>query len=603
MRKSSKIFMALSVISLLTVLLSPLLSLMLSTSLLLLILILLYSRRRSKKGKRASEAELEQLKIMIELPKPPWSVRDFFKALLRSELKGQANTRKNLLRETPRLFLSTSIALASIAAFLLTSNISWLFLTPLSIIVLLAPALHKRMLDSIRRQNVENELPFFSLLASVLSHAGHTLLKAFSVAAEARIFPAISVEALHLKKEALFTGGDSITAMNSYAQRHPSKLLSSLILGYTGILRSGGDVVRYLEERTKEFLTLLKDKWNSFVNYINIIGEAMLGLFLIAPLMLSVTILVFASEIDSALYELIIFGLMPLLTLLAIYLIHMARPQEGLEYAPSKKVTSLSLALAVVFAFTSINLFKVPFFRAMVISLVCIALPLSVHYERERRKALEIERELSRFLRYLGEHKKLGLPLLTAIEKSSNEKYNKQFLLLIKGVLAKTKLGLSLYQSIVALKVRSKLCKLVFFILDHLIATGGGSPATFETMASYVDEYNVQRSRIKRSLYLYSILGYATPMILAMCLSLTLSFVKGVSELPFIGVSESFLALTSTASLEGLKRALFYSELMIIASSISTGLVLGKAIDGTLFSTKHLLICITVALISLNLFL
>ncbi len=601
MRRASKIFIAFFAISLSTFLLSPLLSLMLSASLLLAML--LYLRRKGKRSKRMGEAEPKQLKIVIELPKPPWSIRNFFRALLRPESKGLVDTRKGLSREVFRIFLSTPIVLASITAFLLTSNTSWLFLTPLSIIVLLAPALHKKVLDSIRRQNVENELPFFSLLASVLSHAGHTLVKAFSVAAEAKIFPAISTEALHLKKEALFTGGDSITAMNSYAQRHPSKLLSSLILGYTSLLRSGGDVVKYLEERTKELLALLKDRWNSFVNYVNIIGEAMLGLFLIAPLMLSMTILVFAGEVDFALYELIIFGLIPLLTLLAIYLIHVARPQEGLEYVPSKKVVPLSLALAVALAYASISLFKASLLRALIVSLMSIASPLSLHYERERRKAFEVERELPRFLRYLGEHKKLGLPLLAAIEKSSNEKYNKQFSSLIKGVLAKTKLGLSLYQSTVVLKVLSKLCKLVFFVLDHLIATGGGSPATFEAMASYIDEYNVQRSRIKKSLYLYSILGYATPIILAMCLSLTLSFVKGIDELPYVGVGESPSALTSTASLKGLDRALFYSELMIIASSISTGLVLGKAIDGTLFSTKHLLICITVALISLNLFL
>jgi len=600
-RRASKIFIAFFAISLSTILLSPLLSLLSSASLLLAML--LYSRREGKRSKRAGEAEPKQLKIVIELPKPPWSIRNFFRALLRSESKGRVDARKGLSREVSRIFLSTPIALASITAFLLTSNTSWLFLTPLSIIVLLAPALHKKVLDSIRRQNVENELPFFSLLASALSHAGHTLVKAFSVAAEAKIFPAISTEALHLKKEALFTGGDSITAMNSYAQRHPSKLLSSLILGYTSLLRSGGDVVKYLEERTKELLALLKDRWNNFVNYVNIIGEAMLGLFLIAPLMLSMTILVFAGEVDFALYELIIFGLVPLLTLLAIYLIHVARPQEGLEYVPSKKVVPLSLALAVALAYASTSLFKASLLRALIVSLMSIASPLSLHYEGERRKAFEVERELPRFLRYLGEHKKLGLPLLTAIEKSSNEKYNKQFSSLIKGVLAKTKLGLSLYQSTVALKVRSKLCKLVFFILDHLIATGGGSPATFEAMASYIDEYNVQRSRIKKSLYLYSILGYATPIILAMCLSLTLSFVKGIDELPYVGVGESPSALTSTASLKGLDRALFYSELMMIASSISTGLVLGKAIDGTLFSTKHLLICITVALISLNLFL
>ncbi|MEM4576932.1 MAG: type II secretion system F family protein [Candidatus Nezhaarchaeales archaeon] len=536
--------------------------------------------------------------MVLVLPRSPKNLKGLLKFKLRRGFGFKSKPCPLSLKNT-KLYTALFLCLAITTTSFLVNNFIPLAFLLLSIAIPLVSTLRDKVAESIRKHNVENELPFFSLLASTLSHAGQTLVKAFNIVAEAKVFPAFSLEALYLKKESLFMGGDTIAAMSNYAQRHPSRLLSSLILGYVGIVRSGGDVTKYLEEKTRELFSMLKERWNNFVNNVSTVGEAMLALFLIMPLMLSMTTLVFASEVEEAIYELMILGLVPLLSLMTVFLLHVTRPQDSFEYMPSGKIISSSTISIITSTLILGILFNKTILDLIAFGTIAAILPLTIHYEKEKAKVLEIEKEIPRFLRYLGEHKKLGFSLLTVLEKSSREPYNKAFSLIIKEAIGKMKLGLSLYQSIVALKVRSKLCKIVLFILDSLVESGGGSPATFEILASYVDEYNKQRSKVKRSLHLYSLLGYASPMILAICLSLTTTFIVGMNEQPTLNVTEGVSNMIQPPQ-EEVHEVLFYSKLMMLVSSISMGLILGKAIEGSMLCTKHTLICILVALISLN---
>ena len=605
--RRSKLFLALSVsvMTLITSLLAPQLTLIIAPCFLTPGIISLLKRHKIKKGTKRVEGgglELKPLKIILVMPKHGIKLKEVFNA----ENSGDVDYAQGLKRKPMILLclIGSAVALSSLLALFafITTNLLLLILMPLASIPPLIPMLTQRIKQSSQRQCVEDELPFFSLLASALSHAGLSLARAFNVIVNSGIFKALSVEALLMRKESLFVGGDPITAMANYAQRHSSKAFSSLILGYTSILRSGGDVVKYLEEKTKELFAMLKEKWSNFVNHVSIIGEAMLALFLLTPLMTSMTMLVFASELNEIMYELLIFGVIPLLAIVVVWAMHIMRPQESFEYKPSIRVIALSISLLTSSFITSYMIFNAPLALSIVVGVLLFAVPLTVSYEVDKVRHQSIESELVRFLRYLGENKKLGIPLLLAFERSQRERYNKHFTNFIKGLLSKMKVGLSLYQSVLAMKVKSRICKTIFFILDHLIASGGGSPATFEILASYIDEYQKHRAKVKRSLSLYSFLGYATPLILAICLSLTMSFVyvEGLSSISLTGFGVN---VNFTIPQENLAAICYYNELMMIVASIAIGVILGKAVDGTLFSTRHLSICSVVALISLSLIL
>lgn len=599
--KATKLFLTSSIITLMMTLVSPAIALLISPIVLAIgALVIIKKMKVYKKRKSSGSPKLKPLNIVIILPKQPPGLR-------RSFLRGRDKISKSgyhpphrQLRKIASFYITSPLLILLIITFVLTNDSKLLLLIASLTLVSIAPLAHRRIVEAMRRQNIEDELPFFSLLASSLSHAGISLARAFDIIVGSKILPAISREALLIRREALFVGGDMLSAMVSYAQRHPSKDFSQLILGYASILRSGGDVVKYLEEKTKDLFSTLKDRWSNFVSHVSIIGEATLTLFLLAPLVLTLTTTVFASEIDEAMYQLLLFGITPHLALAILLLVHVVRPQDSLEYKPSIKVMALS-ASSFTATLCSGLLTGISTHNLVVISTLSIALPLLISYEIERVKNHGAEKELTRFLRYLGENKKLGIPLLVALERTSIEYYNRASSI-IKGILSKMKLGLSPYQSVLAMKIKSRIYKVVFFVIDNLIASGGGSPMTFEVMASFVDEYHKHVLKAKRNLHVYSIIGYITPLILAVCLSLTLSF-TAISEkelLNSITYGGTVPSLSVTPPTMSIDRVMFYSKLMIVISSIVIGIILGKAVDGSIFSTRHLIVCSIIALASLN---
>ena len=47
-------------------------------------------------------------------------------------------------------------------------------------------------------------------------------------------------------------GMDQLAAIEEVARYHPSRKFSEFLYGYTAIMRTGGDLVSYLESRVKE---------------------------------------------------------------------------------------------------------------------------------------------------------------------------------------------------------------------------------------------------------------------------------------------------------------------------------------------------------------
>ena len=614
--KLGKIIIPVSILLLVLSFISPIATLV--SSLLLLALIAFWLLKKSREQRVKAEAcdlsfsgsSLDIVIVYPEMGSPFGKVLSalqsfFMKIIGRLGLSREAASSQHHKLKFPlhkcllQVVVAFVIAILSLAAFLAWNNP--LILTPLITIPIipLIPKLSKSIRDAKRRQQVEDELPFFSLLASALSHAGLSLPRILGLAASSGIFPAMSSEGLLMKRESLFMGGDSISAMDSYAQRHPSRVLSSWILGYTSILRSGGDVVRYLEDKTRELFSVLKERWEGFVNQVNIMGEAMLALFLLAPLMMSMTALVFASEMNEGLFQVMTFGVIPLLSFSVLAALHIIRPSENTSYKPCWKAVAASSVCALSSATLS-NLLGYNIINTILISITVAACPLTIDFELNKRSIEGLERDIVVFLRVIGEYKKIGLPLLVAIERSQREKYGKRFNNFIKSVLTRMKMGLTLYQSVLSLKVKSWLCKAIFFILDNLVASGGGSPATFEIMASFMDNYHRHKAKVKRSLTLYSLLGYATPIILTVCLSLISSFMV-VDESMQFATAQQPMSNVITTNVQTLESALVHSKVMVLVSSIAIGLILGKAVDGSILSFRHLLICSIVALITLNL--
>jgi len=83
-----------------------------------------------------------------------------------------------------------------------------------------------------RASGVEKELPFFSVLAEVLTSAGTPLYDVFLKVAGENVFPKIAKEGTVLKKYVKVLGMNSLEALERLAAIHPSQRFSSFITGY-----------------------------------------------------------------------------------------------------------------------------------------------------------------------------------------------------------------------------------------------------------------------------------------------------------------------------------------------------------------------------------
>ncbi|MDG7020284.1 MAG: type II secretion system F family protein, partial [Nitrososphaerota archaeon] len=118
-------------------------------------------------------------------------------------------------------------------------------------IILYTPSLSAKNRVSERKTNVKDELPFFALLASITQSSGRSLIDAFRGTVGKHILPAMEAEARLLQKSIGF-GKDIAGALDDLASTHPDDSFKHFLYGYTGVLKSGGDVVLYLSDRTRE---------------------------------------------------------------------------------------------------------------------------------------------------------------------------------------------------------------------------------------------------------------------------------------------------------------------------------------------------------------
>ncbi|MDG6990355.1 MAG: type II secretion system F family protein, partial [Nitrososphaerota archaeon] len=130
-------------------------------------------------------------------------------------------------------------------------------------IIFYTPSLSAKNRVSERKTNVRDELPFFALLASITQSSGRSLVDAFRGTVGKHILPAMEAEARLLQKSIGF-GKDVAGALDDLASTHPDDSFKHFLYGYTGVLKSGGDVVLYLSDRTREYLASMRFSWQSY---------------------------------------------------------------------------------------------------------------------------------------------------------------------------------------------------------------------------------------------------------------------------------------------------------------------------------------------------
>jgi archaeal flagellar protein FlaJ len=451
-------------------------------------------------------------------------------------------------------------------------------------IILYTPSLNAKNRVSERKTNVRDELPFFALLSSVMQSAGRSLVDTFRGTLGKQILPAMEVEAKLLQKSIGF-GKDLVGALDDLASTHPDDSFKHFVYGYTGVLKSGGDVVLYLSDRTREYLASMRFMWQSYADKVGTIGEMLIIVFVLLPLLLVVGAITMPPDL-VAMISYVSVAALPIIALVMYFMVKSVQPRVYDILGGDARLGIAGVAAgALVSSFT-----RQPWLIVAVSGAAGAAL-YGLPVRAQIREVRLTEAALPDFLRSIAEYRKIGYNMRKAVlETASKTKFNPVFDSILERMAAQMSLGVRLGEAKVAM--RSWLGRMTVFILDQITESGGGTPANIEDLYNFISGYNRLKKEATSSVGLYRMLGYAVPVAIPMVVKVISGVIGsfGSSTAGFFGGGTVSLAIVNSTV-----------DIVTVVAAGAIAFTMTRATDFTAKNTLNMTILFALAVVAVAL--
>ncbi|MEM4832750.1 MAG: type II secretion system F family protein [Sulfolobales archaeon] len=424
---------------------------------------------------------------------------------------------------------------------------------------------------SSRNSSVSNELPFFLVYAATLFRGGVSLEKVVERVASLKLFVGMRAEAQRVLARYKFFGEDPVTAIERVAIDHPNSRFRDVILGYTTTLKTGGDVLHYLQIRTEEVLNNRMNDIRALVSRLASYLEA----YIVFGVVVSLTVFVlFASmgavglaagggvvalpvglSADTTLPTLYNFVVVPAIGMLVLLAIYSTIPRTPIGVKEPMLLLLITLPIgAIIGLATALTLSPkliggISSGRDLASLLVGLAVftivafaPPAVDYFRISRRQRGLVRSTASFLRDLSETRKTGLSPERCIINLSSRPYGA-----LSPVIRKAAAALYSGMSVdIAIRkalagVRDWFTLVVFRFLVDSISVGGGSPEIVDSLARFTTVLAESELELRRRLRAYVLLPYfgsillaSAPVIILWMLTSFVGTVQPASLIPMI---------------------------------------------------------------------
>ncbi|MGQ0605787.1 MAG: type II secretion system F family protein, partial [Candidatus Nitrosotenuis sp.] len=461
------------------------------------------------------------------------------------------------------------------------------------IIMFAYPKIQQSQLSQNRKKKVEEELPSFVIFASVLQGVGIGLYDSFQLFKETKLFNAMNSEAQLLQRNVEYFGLSQMEALEELGRNHKSDLLKNLLLGYTSIWRSGGDLSLYLENRAEEFFTHLRQRYQVYTNNVSSVVEALVTLLIILPIMIMVVSFVLPG---SSLEQVTLFATigLPLLAVIMGVIISSIQPVSFNSISLDQKTLAVLFGVGMVGGLASYFLLKEMWIALAVGFLVpsAISAVISGRYVRE---VARLENDLPEFLRDITEYKKIGYDIMLAIIHLSKDNiYHSTFSkkLAVVGLLLDT--GISPTSSVKTTEFRSYFTKISFYLLAYIAEFGGGTPKTLETITRFITNAKNVIKEGRSTVSALALIIFASPVIMVFTAGMIQNIVGSMDSGTInsaiqtsdqnTGMNANFIKLVTITP-----EFISMIKTMIITSSVLGAFVITKAIDFTFYNTWRIL--------------
>ena len=467
---------------------------------------------------------------------------------------------------------------ASPVAVLAAVLVSPWFLCALAVppFLMIVPELRLRDRAEQRREGVDGELPFLSVVVAVLGGAGVPLHSILEDLSGVKVFPFVRREALLVKRDVAVFGMSPEEALERVASSHPSKRFSDFLLGYTSKVRGGGDTPGYLAAESSVLLGELEKGWDRYVARVGVVGSIMVTAFGVVPLLLTI-VGVFSA--GFATFGLTVFAGVgvPLLTVALLRLAGRMQPVHE-DVAHGRWVMSALIGVAGGVAGGAL---WTPW-GALALSLFACFLSYGLSVKGQLSETRDVEEGLSLFLRDLMDYTRQEYDLARAVVAiEARTRYNSRFSELLSKVAAQLRAGVPLDQ--VRTECRSRLGNLVFLMLGAMSRSGGGTTDVVYQVSNFAGRLTGMRKEAAAETKPYLLLSYAVPILLAF----GTSFVRGVQG----AVDGGYRGGTTGLHLSGMQVGAIppgmaeVSDVLIVVSAASLGLIGAKMMDLTAKNT------------------
>lgn len=268
-----------------------------------------------------------------------------------------------------------------------------------------------RISQGSRSAALDNELPFMVGFIVVLAGGGISPIASIRrIAKMSDIFPNAAKEAKRILLDIDVFGLDPITALEKAAETSPNKQFSELLYGYTTIIKTGGDISSFLNNKLKEIYEARALKTKKAADTIGTLAEGYVTITSVLGISLFVLFQAQAliSHNNAGLQGVEVFGLVgvPLFSVLFLYVLNGVQSRYPyVDYGPYK-VFGMSVPIGIVVYFIPL---PTPMFVHISIALAAMTLPPTVVATKSARERNALEKALPDFIRDISEGRKIGL--------------------------------------------------------------------------------------------------------------------------------------------------------------------------------------------------
>jgi len=342
-----------------------------------------------------------------------------------------------------------------------------------------------------RASSVDGELPFVMGYLSVLITGGVSPVNLFRRLSINKLYPACAREARRIVINVDVLSLDPVSAIERAARYTPNKMLSDFLSGYIAVLKIGGDIQSFMDQKQKEIFTYRAQKLKSNTEFVGTLAEAYLAATVVMGISLFVLQIVSAMvEKGEANFTMMYFyaGIfVPLISGVFIFLLHSMQSKEPLQQIREHIIFLAGLAAVPLMLF--IVPIDQPSYVKLGIGLAASTTAPAIMNMIETKRRRAAEAMLPSFVLDLAEIRKTGLAPEKCIEQLATRNYG-TLTKYVRRMATQVSWGVPLNKVLADFgkDLKSWYVRSIGFILLEVVEVGGGTVGLFGSLADFAQK-------------------------------------------------------------------------------------------------------------------